>query len=49
MTKEITRKLQEIQLRKRVKGKKVTISAPKIELREEEPEEEFVIDFDADE
>ncbi|MGD2033579.1 MAG: LysM domain-containing protein, partial [Bacteroidales bacterium] len=40
---------QEIQLRRRVKGKKVTISAPKIELREEEPEEEFVIDFDADE
>ncbi len=40
---------QEIQLRKRVKGSGVSISAPKIELKEEEPETEFKIDFDADE
>ncbi len=40
---------QEIQLRKKLKGSGVNISAPKIELREEESEDEFKIDFDADE
>ncbi len=37
---------QEILLRGKVKGAKTSISAPKIEIREEEPEEEFIIEFD---
>jgi len=40
---------QEILLRKKLKGSGVSISAPKIELKEEESEEEFKVDFDADE
>jgi len=39
---------QEIQLRKKVKGQEVKISVPEIELKEQEPEEEFVIDYDLD-
>ena len=39
---------QEILLRKKLKGTGMNISAPKIELQEEEPEEEFKVDFDAD-
>ncbi len=39
---------QEIQLRKKVKGREVKISVPEIELKEQEPEEEFVIDYDLD-
>ncbi|MBA7514640.1 hypothetical protein ES705_06672 [subsurface metagenome] len=40
---------QELQLRRRLKGSKVKFTVPKIEVKEEEPSEEFKIDFDADE
>lgn len=40
---------RELLLRGKVKGAKKEISAPKIEIREEEPEEEFQIDFNVDE
>jgi len=40
---------QVLSLRKKLKGTKINISAPKIEINEEQPEEEFKIDFDADE
>ena len=40
---------RELLLRGKVKGAKKEISAPKIEIREEEQEEEFQIDFNADE
>ena len=39
---------QEILLRGRIKGSKKPLSVPKIEIQEEEPEEEFIIEFDAD-
>lgn len=38
---------QELLLRGRLKGTKTQIAIPKIELKEEEPEEEFIIEFDA--
>ncbi len=40
---------RELLLRGKVKGAKKEISVPKIELREEDQEEEFQIDFDVDE
>lgn len=40
---------QQIQLRKKVKEGGVSISAPKIELKEDDVKEEFIIEFDADE
>jgi len=39
---------QQLILRGRIKGKKKQLSMPKIEIREEEPTEEFIIEFDAD-
>lgn len=39
---------QEILLRGRIKGAKTNLTMPKIELKEEPPEEEFMIEFDAD-
>jgi LysM repeat protein len=39
---------QELLLRGRLKGGKKEISVPKIEIKEDEPKEEFQIDFDVD-
>lgn len=39
---------RELLLRGKVKGAKKELSAPKIEIREEEPEEEFQIEFNVD-
>jgi LysM repeat protein len=39
---------QQILLRGRIKGDKKQLSLPKIEINEEEPNEEFIIEFDAD-
>jgi LysM repeat protein len=39
---------QQLLLRGKMKGVKQPIAIPKIELKEEEPKEEFIIDFDAE-